>query len=383
MQENGVNIAAAPGKRLYELDIMRAIAIGIIIFHHLPDFTFNFFDLRNFGINMDLSPLNRLNAYFGLGLFVYISGVLMRNSYSEMSRPGKVWEYLKKRFFRIFPLYWVALALFAVLSDAGARRIIIQALGFQLVFSTPGFQPIFTIWYIGLITVYYWQLILIAKAKNNAALRIVAILSLPSTLILLRAAFGMGDARLILYYFIFLSGLAGDHFYSVIISSYKKIAGLAVFFILSVFAFTFIFLIPFLYRDFYQPYALMTNGDNFFISLPMTGCIAAIALINCIAVSFAWLVRLAAYKAVRFAKYFTWLAYSSYCIYLFHRPVWLMLLNLHYPDGPKARLLYLGSLGIALTLISAYAVQKGYDRLLLWAQPGRQGEPERVLNSGG
>ncbi len=94
-QERGGHIMDR--QRLEELDIMRGLAILIILFHHLPDYGFNFFDLRNFGIGLDLSFLNGLNTYFGLGLFIYVSGVLLQHNYRGLSGGG-VSSFLKKGF---------------------------------------------------------------------------------------------------------------------------------------------------------------------------------------------------------------------------------------------------------------------------------------------
>jgi len=49
--------------RLFIFDLMRALAIFIILFHHLPQYSGNFYNFNFIGIHIDLSPVNGLNRY--------------------------------------------------------------------------------------------------------------------------------------------------------------------------------------------------------------------------------------------------------------------------------------------------------------------------------
>ena len=332
-------------QRLKELDIMRGLAIIIIIFHHLPYVSLNYYDLRNFGINLDLSFLNDLNAYFGLGLFIYISGVLLQGNYHDLSNCRQVRSFAKKRFFRIFPLYYIALAIFMkMLAVTDTRLILTHALGLQLVLASYYYRPLLTLWYIGLITIYYGLFVLIKRAEGNNLQLFITLLGFPLLLIILGVKESVGDIRLLQYYPVFLLGLFGDKIFPHIRQDYKKTAGLAILFFSSVCL-----------------YALYIYQSR--MVLLSTGGLGAFLLTSCITISFAWLVRLLSLKGAGVSKYFKILSYSSYCIYLFHRPIWWALLKMDYPADPMMRLAYLGLIGIPVTILISYAIQKTYDRV--------------------
>lgn len=334
-------------QRLGEFDIMRGLAIIIILFHHLSDYGLNYYDLHNFGINLNLSLLNVLNTYFGLGLFVYISGVLLQRNYHDLSGWRQVGTFIKKRFIRIFPLYYIALAIFIkLMAVSNTKLILMHVLGLQAILASYHYRPLLTLWYIGLVAVYYGFFILIKRAEGNKLRLFITLLIFPLLLLIWRGKEGMGDIRLFLYYPVFLSGLYGDKYLARIRNDYKKTAGLAIFFFLSVYSY-----VLYMYRSSLVVHSIGQLGAFLLIS-----CIA-----SCIMISFAWLVRLISSKGAGISKYFKILSYSSYCIYLFHRPVWWALLKMDYPADPMSRLFYLGLIGIPLIILISYTIQKAYD----------------------
>jgi hypothetical protein len=56
------------------------------------------------------------------------------------------------------------------------------------------------------------------------------------------------------------------------------------------------------------------------------------------------------------------IAYASYCMYLFHRPVWWLMVDIYNPGNVEVKALYLALLGIPLTIFFSYYLQKFYDR---------------------
>ncbi len=217
----------------------------------------------------------------------------------------------------------------------------VQALGLQLIFATPGHAPMLTLWFIGLITVYYGLFVLIKRAEGNGLRFFLAVAGFPMLLIIMSIAWGAGDPRLFLYYPIFLMGIYGDR-YLPAVNNYKRAAALAVLMLVSI------------YLAVFQSRLIMY----------WAGVAGSILVINCVMVSFTWLVRLMSVKGIKLSKYFKALSYSSYCIYLFHRPVWWALLRLENPYDPGTRLLYLAFAGVPVIILLSYAIQKGYDRFL-------------------
>jgi peptidoglycan/LPS O-acetylase OafA/YrhL len=63
--------------RVIELDIVRALAIFLILLRHLSQHTFNFYAVHFKGHLIDLTFVYWGELYFGLGLFAFISGYLL------------------------------------------------------------------------------------------------------------------------------------------------------------------------------------------------------------------------------------------------------------------------------------------------------------------
>lgn len=63
-------------------------------------------------------------------------------------------------------------------------------------------------------------------------------------------------------------------------------------------------------------------------------------------------------------KMISLLSYASLCIYLFHREVDEALLLLWQPTNTCASFVYVGIIGLIITIILAYWIQKGYDRIV-------------------
>jgi peptidoglycan/LPS O-acetylase OafA/YrhL len=55
------------------------------------------------------------------------------------------------------------------------------------------------------------------------------------------------------------------------------------------------------------------------------------------------------------------LAYSSYCMYLFHRPIYITLKNIYFPESEALQVLYLVCFCLPCIIIFSYFVQKFYD----------------------
>lgn len=87
--------------RLYNLDYLRGLAAsGIMVYHYLS-WTFGDFKSDTF--------LGRLGIY-GVSLFYVLSGLTLFHVYYNKMKPSKpeVISFFRKRFYRIFPLLWLA-----------------------------------------------------------------------------------------------------------------------------------------------------------------------------------------------------------------------------------------------------------------------------------
>ncbi len=89
--------------RLDQLNFSRFIAaISIVIFHY---------GIKIFPFNLDATSFLFEQANIGVSYFFFLSGFVMIIAYGNKDKI-KYWDYMKNRFARIYPVYFLALALF-------------------------------------------------------------------------------------------------------------------------------------------------------------------------------------------------------------------------------------------------------------------------------
>jgi len=339
-------------KRLSEFDVMRSFAIFIILFHHLPAYCFNYYNLKNFGINYDLSYINDLNRYFGLGIFIYISGFLLQYSSHGFNNSKDVYMFLWKRIVRIIPLYIIALIMFIKLFGAiSISSFFIHILGLQVILSSKYCDPVITLWYVGLIISYYLIFICIKKYGTNTKKTVLLITLIPIIAIVIKGGLNFIDKRFFTYYMVFIVGVYSSIYYNKILRNYTIVAATIVFFISS-----------YIYVAHISP---IIFGSDIRPPLFSSTSLNALFLLNFIMISFAWITHYLSMKINIFLKSFELISYLSYCMYLFHRPVWGIMLKIYEPQNAMLRGIYLAVLGIPTLLICSFYLQKGYDNLLV------------------
>lgn len=292
-------------KRLVVLDWMRALAILIILFHHLPGYTFNYYNLNNFGIPLDLSILNVFNRYTGLSLFVFTSGYLLNSRRNHAYEFTDIKKFVFRRWIRIFPLYMLALGAFIVLYDISQPTSIFAHLfGLQLLVASPDLKPAPTLWFIGLILAYY-SIFLVWKAKSiSQYMKIFVIISFPVLVLALNVIWQITDFRLLLYYAIFWFGIyCGTS--GILDRSPKLLSAASILIIL--------LLLQLMHLTGYE--AIKEPDDS----------LASFLTINFWMMGFVvfsyYVLRYLPDRGLTFGIVEK-IAYASYCMYLFHRPVW-------------------------------------------------------------
>ena len=338
------------GKRLTVFDWIRSIAILIVLFHHLPEYTFNFYDLNFLGVSADLSTLNKLNGYFGLSLFVFSSGYLTNIKKPLFSSLAEVKKFALQRFVRIFPLYYLALLLFCSIFEIRKPvTILIQIFGLQLVVSNKHIQPIFTLWFIGLIVVYYAVFILVKISKLSVIARILLVGIIQVVFLLVHQYFGLTDFRLALYYPVFMFGVLCSE-RDILNPKVGKLLSYASIFLL----FTSLLVLWMLLED------LIGNRDL----LLMAYLLLNIFMISFIVLTYKVVRKIAGY--LQFKNCLEALAYSSYCMYLLHRPIWWpmqhILRNSFSIKNDFLILAILIVIGLPLIFLISYALQVTYDK---------------------
>lgn len=339
------------GTRLAALDWIRALAILVIIFHHLPGYTFNYYDLNNFGIPLDLSPLNTFNRYIGLSLFIFTSGYLLNLKKRQNYGSTEIKKFAFKRWIRIYPLYILAFSAFIVLYDVfNPAAIIVHLLGLQLFVASPDFKPVPTLWFVGLIVAYY-SIFLVWQAKRlSQAIKLVIIVGFPFLIAGLNIFWQVTDFRLLLYYAVFWFGIYCGT--SRILDRLPKAAPIALFLLLILIAGGMSL----------TDYAMIDNPSASFINFLITD----IWMLCFIAFSYSVL-RYFPSQGLTFHAANT-IAYSSYCLYLFHRPFLSLARKVVGVIIPSDYQLLFSGVLVAITLPILFAVclkiQQIYDHYI-------------------
>jgi peptidoglycan/LPS O-acetylase OafA/YrhL len=334
-------------KRDLTIDFMRLTALVVIVLlHHLPSYLFNFYDLRRIGMEVDLSELQHLTRYYGLGLFTFLSGHLMATRGGEIRDLSDVRGFLIRRFRRLFPLYWIALALYYFLffispsRELGGINLALHGVGLQLLYG----EPVFTLWYVGLLTVYY---VIFASVRYLAppgrilSMSVIAFCGLGVLIELFPAI----DRRLFLYWPMFALGTLFDrgipelrrgHF---MLSLGTVVAG------------------SYLYVRLLRPPESMES---------LMSILPVVLVLTVVMIAFTGVARYVCPRSCgpNIAKAVFAASYSSYAVYLFHTPVFQatkLLLN----DCPIAAYRLMAfALAIAGLLVSAWRLQSFADQAL-------------------
>jgi peptidoglycan/LPS O-acetylase OafA/YrhL len=340
-----------PDKKIYmdEFNVMRSAAILFILFHHLPDYSVNFFNLKFIGINYDLTYLRDLYRYFGLGIFVYISGYLLNHNYVDLSGWKNINIFFRNKIMRIIPLYLLALLIYIKLyMKLNLISFFAHVLGLQIIFSSPLIDPMVTLWYVGLIMAYY-AVFCVIKYGTDIFRSILIITIIPIIALILKITINVVDKRFLEYYLVFIVGIYSVRLLKII---RNKIA-------LTVWT-SLLFIFIYFYVVYVYP---VITGDN---KPPLFSLISAEALVltNLIMISFAWVMHSICMKISKCKSLFFVISFSSYCMYLFHRPFWWLMLWLYKPDGDIERGIYLGIIGIPLLILLSYLLQNTYDIII-------------------
>lgn len=328
---------------------MLSFYITYQILHHLPEYTFNYYNLNFLGIPLDLSSLNELNRYLGLSLFIFISGYLLNLKKPRFNTIESAKTFLQKRFIRIFPLYYLALFLFFYIHDFwNPLHIAIYLLGFQEIINAAIPSPLPTLWFIGLLVAYYSFFVLLMAKKWTKTQQIILALSFGIGIFILDKLVPIADFRLVLYFWILLLGIYSAEYNIFQTKTWLKFGVLTV----PLFVSTLLIL-----------FRIESQESIIIEHLP------GYLLINGLMVTFIFSLY---YCAERFCQKFTlppWMlsiSYSSYCVYLFHRPLlWFMASVLHKLLGENHDPLissFLLTVGIAIIFVVAHFLQTIYDR---------------------
>ncbi|MFX1510597.1 MAG: acyltransferase family protein [Promethearchaeota archaeon] len=390
-----------------EIDIIRIISILIVvILIHIPlSYAYNFyFDLDSFGVFL----VNNVGIYVAMGSFVFVSGfgLYLNPNNRNLNSSEKIIAFLKKRFIRIFPLYWIAIILFLFFVgylDINPFYLLYHFLGLQIIVAPYFGPPMLTLWFIGIIVIYY-LIYIILNLFDSIKWIIPASIGILLFFVFLNGLFGLVEYRFFLYYLIFIFGIFSALFYtspeyarvkdrlrkirpkvSLLIPLLLAILGLVTFTLLTQFCYAFFI---FEYGT-YNLYIILESHPDFF---QFASVILLINLIIMVFVVFVIFFFNFIFRGVGFiysegkiVLAVSVIAFSTYCVYLFHR-IFLVIfttlmtfcLNI---DMRAAENLYLVLLFVPFIFLFSYLIQKTYDSAWKLVSNRTKGEESSVENS--
>jgi len=196
--------------RNVELDILRALAIVLIVVGHLTGF------LEQGILTKVLSFVEIPMLFLGLALFFSVSGFSLYLNNKVMKNYHDVVRFYKKRLVRIYPLYWIAVAVILIeyqqLSFTQSAvsltpaQALITLIGAQVLLA-PRFGAEPMLWFIGAILILYllYPLIIYYLDSNKKLFFTLSLIYI--AFLSIRVLFNIIDTRFFIYYWVFIGGI--------------------------------------------------------------------------------------------------------------------------------------------------------------------------------
>ena len=310
-------------KRNIGIDLLRAVSIFYIVgFWHMLNYTQAITNYKNF-VTIRLT-------YIILGTFVFISGYFLGLPKNNTGKHNILLFY-KKRFLRIYPLYLLSILLFTFFNLSNT----ITSLKAACLLSMLAKPAPLTLWFITMLMLFYLIAPLTIHYCRSTNAKINVIIYLITLIICLLAYYYLTrllDLRLVAYLPSFVIGIyvANNNI------------NLNKYLILSIFAITVILS------------ALNTeyNAVNLLLKTPMilSGSYICYMIAQKINI-----------KSSVFQNNITFFSYSSFCMYLFHRPIYITLRKLYFPETCFFQLTYLFFICFPCIIFISYIIQKTFD----------------------
>jgi peptidoglycan/LPS O-acetylase OafA/YrhL len=376
-------------QKLPELDMLRIVSILIVVIAiHIPlSYAYNFYNEYNqFGVFL----VNNVGIYVAMGSFVFVSGfgLYLNPNNRKLNSSKKIFSFLKKRFIRIFPLYWIAIILFLFFVGFPAYSplyLMYHFFGLQMIVAPHFGEPMLTLWFIGIIVIYY-LIYLVLNSLGSIKLIIPASIIFLFFFVFLSGAFGLVENRIFLYYSLFILGIITASIYTSplfkrIKDRLKKIHPAVLLLIplcsaiLGYMAFD--YFTRFCFTSFnaefgnYNLHFILQINPNFF---QLTSIIFRINLIIVAFILFTFSIFNLTFRTLKliFSKRkieaaVSVTANSTYSVYLFHRiflTIFITILTTEYHINMTERHnLYIVLIFVAFIFLFSYLIQKGIDGL--------------------
>lgn len=218
MSYTGMQATPYKHNRIPEIDVMRAIAILMIVLSHL----LTYISSNLFGLRVVWAWSLGYLIIFGLGIFFFISGLTINLNYKTVRTAADVKTFFRKRTNRIYPLYLPAFVItlvgsqsllytsttqrsFVTLAPSGIVAYLMAVQGPLIPRFVPSF---FEFWFVGVIVMYYVLYLLLTYCSSNNIRRLISLSTvLFFALLTIKVILNTIDMRFFLYYFVFVGGV--------------------------------------------------------------------------------------------------------------------------------------------------------------------------------
>lgn len=331
-------------KRLVEIDILRATAILLILLARIPQSIVSY----NSSFSQTSTLLAQLASFIGLSIFFFVSGYSLYLNNKTIGNLKAAINFYKKRFLRIYPLYWAFVTGYVIFYKPSFEQALIFFTGFEAFF-----YPILirnTIFhFLSAIIVFYLLFPLIVHFNDYSKMLVISAIPLLAFAVLLQ--FNVSDPILLDYYSVFVGGIIAAKANAINIMREKSPN-------LQRFALTMIL--------FVAPLSLLMWGRNYFNSATLLAFLNGFYSIPVVLVMSYWAVVYVRNFNTKFSPVFTFAAISTLGAYFIYDPFFKILGNTLYlrfnVTGAAASGVLVAS--IPLIIVIGYVLQFAADVLV-------------------
>lgn len=320
--------------RIFSIDLLKSSSILFVVaYWHLFDYT-------NALPNYQNTITNQL-VLIVLGIFSLVSGYLIGSKDIKLNLKA-ILTFYQSRLIRIYPLYLLAIGLFMALKLIKDFSLALKSILLLSVIIRPA--PI-TLWFISMLILFYLIAPFLVYLRKNSFHYLLFCVSLFLLMSLYGQLFQRLEPRFLLYFPTFAIG--------VFLAGYQqKIQRINWIKLASLFVFLWI---------------LSTSIQEeivFFYIKPIKILLISIGAL----LTFVLTLKMDSKLTTLFSpclKFIELISYSSFCMYLFHRPVFQTLISFYFPSNELFQALYLLGIGVPLVILFSWLLQKSYDQLLV------------------
>jgi peptidoglycan/LPS O-acetylase OafA/YrhL len=318
-----------------EYEALRGLSILLLLALHSE-----VFDPGIFG--EALSNLAAFVATFLLGSFFFLAGFFTEASLCKPD--ANALRFIWSKFIRIYPPYWLALALFIFVLDYDLSRsaLAVYVLNLQAIFAPAFIKSLLTLWYISMLVVFYilyGGMLMVIRSSLRLLIVSIAIFFLALWAHLVQGVF---DPRFFQYYFMFLAGILFYRYEAVRMKIFEFNIMLKILFAVVSVA----ILQSVLNLQFPKTHVYFILATGFFI--------------------LSWVLLWLTIFRTTLGRWnlWAWLSTASFFAYLIHRPLWRIIDEFFGLEKDLSTVMIHLIPGAILALILGYLLQRGYDRLL-------------------